>query len=156
MRGRMHGRTTAAADLTFMLRTSVEGVGPKTAQLLVDHFGTDIVSVLSSASAQARLQQVPGIGRSKAAKIKTNWDEQAGTQVGSLRGVGGVGLEAQLVWAWACASQGQACGTGRQVGRREGRQWAEAGWQAGGRQWAEAGWQAGGAALGRGRLAAVY
>jgi exodeoxyribonuclease V alpha subunit len=43
-------------------------------QKIVDHFGTDTFRVLSSES--ARLQEVEGIGKHRAAKIKQAWDSQ--------------------------------------------------------------------------------
>lgn len=52
----------------------IEGIGKVYAKKIVDHFGKDTFSVLSTAS--ARLLEVEGVGRQRAAKIKEAWDQQ--------------------------------------------------------------------------------
>jgi exodeoxyribonuclease V alpha subunit len=52
----------------------VPGIGPVYANKIVDAFGTDTFRILSEES--ARLRQVPGIGKVRAASIKQAWDEQ--------------------------------------------------------------------------------
>ncbi len=52
----------------------VPGIGQVYANKIVDAFGTDTFRVLSEES--GKLRQVPGIGKVRAASIKTAWDEQ--------------------------------------------------------------------------------
>jgi exodeoxyribonuclease V alpha subunit len=52
----------------------IEEIGKVYSHKIVDHFGTDMFKVLSSES--ARLQEVEGIGKRRAAKIKQAWDSQ--------------------------------------------------------------------------------
>jgi exodeoxyribonuclease V alpha subunit len=52
----------------------VPGIGRVYANKIVDAFGTDTFRVLSEES--ARLRDVPGIGRKRAAAIKSAWDEK--------------------------------------------------------------------------------
>ena len=52
----------------------VPGIGKVYANKIVDAFGTDTFRVLSEES--ARLRDVPGIGRKRAAAIKQAWDEK--------------------------------------------------------------------------------
>ncbi len=52
----------------------IEGIGKIYAKKIVDHFGKDTFSVLSTES--ARLLEVEGIGKQRAAKIKSAWDQQ--------------------------------------------------------------------------------
>ncbi|MDR1255896.1 MAG: ATP-dependent RecD-like DNA helicase [Puniceicoccales bacterium] len=52
----------------------IEGIGKIYAKKIVDHFGKDTFSVLSTES--ARLLEIEGIGRHRAEKIKAAWDQQ--------------------------------------------------------------------------------
>lgn len=52
----------------------VQGIGPKYADRIVDTFGADTLKVISEES--KRLQEVPGIGKERAASIKSAWDDQ--------------------------------------------------------------------------------
>jgi len=52
----------------------VPGIGKVYANKIVDAFGTDTFRVLSEES--AKLRKVPGIGKVRAASIKSAWDEQ--------------------------------------------------------------------------------
>ena len=58
------------------------GVGPVTAQRMVAAFGTEVESVLDAPDAAARLQDVPGVGRTTAGRIKRAWDETRGVREG--------------------------------------------------------------------------
>ncbi|MDE6431899.1 MAG: ATP-dependent RecD-like DNA helicase, partial [Opitutales bacterium] len=52
----------------------IEGIGKVYAKKIVDYFGKDTFSVLSTES--VRLLEVDGIGKQRAAKIKEAWDQQ--------------------------------------------------------------------------------
>ncbi len=52
----------------------VAGIGPAYAHKIVDAFGTETFRILSEES--ARMREVPGIGRKRAAAIKQAWDEK--------------------------------------------------------------------------------
>ena len=52
----------------------VPGIGKHFANKIVDHFGEKTLQIISDES--ARLKDVPGIGKKRAADIKTAWDEQ--------------------------------------------------------------------------------
>ncbi|MGJ3243386.1 MAG: SF1B family DNA helicase RecD2 [Opitutales bacterium] len=52
----------------------VPGIGPKYADKIVDHFGTETLDIISHHS--RRLQEVPGIGKGRAEAIKKAWDAQ--------------------------------------------------------------------------------
>lgn len=52
----------------------IHGIGKSYAEKIVDHFGIDTINIISSSS--ARLEEIPGIGRSRAKSIKQAWQEQ--------------------------------------------------------------------------------
>jgi exodeoxyribonuclease V alpha subunit len=52
----------------------IKGIGPKTAERIVDHFGTDTLDVIEE-DAQ-RLAEVPGLGPKRTAAIAAAWVEQ--------------------------------------------------------------------------------
>lgn len=52
----------------------VPGIGRAMADRIVDRFGADTLRILREES--ARLREVPGIGKQRAAAIKAKWDEQ--------------------------------------------------------------------------------
>ena len=52
----------------------IRGLGPKTADRIVDHFGTDTLRILDEAPDQ--LTQLPGIGRKRAEAIAQAWQTQ--------------------------------------------------------------------------------
>ena len=54
------------------------GVGPKTAERIVDTFGMETPKILSQYS--ARLKEVPGLGKKKALEIKTAWHSVEGNR----------------------------------------------------------------------------
>ncbi|MDT0306329.1 ATP-dependent RecD-like DNA helicase [Streptomyces sp. DSM 44917] len=52
----------------------IKGIGPKTAERIVDHFGTDTLEVIEADP--ARLIAVPGLGPKRTALIAAAWEEQ--------------------------------------------------------------------------------
>ena len=52
----------------------VKGIGPKFAQLIVGHFGTDTIEVIETDI--ERLYEVPGIGKKRVQKIRESWEKQ--------------------------------------------------------------------------------
>ena len=62
----------------MLLGAALPGVGPKTAALIAEEFGTSIESVMNSAAAAKKLSRVRGIGPKTADKIKTAWDATKG------------------------------------------------------------------------------
>ena len=81
----------AQADKVDALQTSEEesmtavlfgarlpGVGPVTARRMVNHYGSELGSVMDAPDAARRLAQVKGIGIKSAARIKAAWDNSRG------------------------------------------------------------------------------
>lgn len=60
------------------LASSISGLGPKTTQLLIEHFGDNLKSVLECEDAEKQLVKVKGVGRKIAAKIKEGWNKNQG------------------------------------------------------------------------------
>lgn len=56
----------------------IPGIGAKYADKIVDKFGKDTLSVISNET--MKLQQIPGIGKERAKKIKAAWEEQEHTR----------------------------------------------------------------------------
>ncbi len=52
----------------------IKGIGKKYAEKIVDHFGLETLSIIDQFS--ARLREVPGIGKDRAASIRSAWVEQ--------------------------------------------------------------------------------
>ena len=83
-----YGRQFKAEHLTRALPVSeagmkrylgsglIKGVGPKTAEKIVDHFGIDTLSVLDGKDAARRLREVESVGRYRANSIAEAWVEQ--------------------------------------------------------------------------------
>lgn len=83
----MHGRQFKASSITCITPTSIEGlrrylasglihgIGPKYAQLIVNHFGINTADVLSHHS--GRLREIRGIGPKRIAQIRESWREAA-------------------------------------------------------------------------------
>jgi Holliday junction resolvasome RuvABC DNA-binding subunit len=69
--------------LEGLLQSSVAGVGPKTAALLVDAFGPSITDVLNAPDAEKRLRTVHGIGPKLAEKIRHSWLQGRGEACGT-------------------------------------------------------------------------
>ncbi|MBB0245011.1 ATP-dependent RecD-like DNA helicase, partial [Streptomyces alkaliphilus] len=91
MRGRwgshpQHGRQFQVDNYTTVLPATVQGIrrylgsglikgiGPKTAERIVDHFGTDTLDVIEADP--KRLIEVPGLGPKRTALIGAAWEEQ--------------------------------------------------------------------------------
>jgi len=62
------------------------GVGPKTAERLVQAYGDGVMEVLDGKAAAAALARVPGIGAAQAARIKAAWDANRGARAPPERG----------------------------------------------------------------------
>jgi exodeoxyribonuclease V alpha subunit len=52
----------------------IKGIGPKTAERIVDHFGTDTLDVIEADA--TKLIEVPGLGPKRTKKIAAAWEEQ--------------------------------------------------------------------------------
>lgn len=52
----------------------VKGIGPSTAKLLIESFGSDVFQIIEKAP--QKLLELPGIGEKKLEMITTGWDEQ--------------------------------------------------------------------------------
>lgn len=63
---------------------SIKGVGPKTAQQLVDEYGDTILEVLDSQDAVSKLCKIKRLGRSRARQIKESWDSVAGARQATI------------------------------------------------------------------------
>lgn len=68
--------TTAAAIEKYLASGLLKGIGPKTAERIVEHFGDKTLDVLDQTP--ARLLEVGSIGRKKAEAILASWDVQRG------------------------------------------------------------------------------
>lgn len=62
-----------AAGIARFLCGSVPGIGPKTADLIVKHFGDDTLAILDKSP--RRLVEVPGIGPRRAADLAAAWKQ---------------------------------------------------------------------------------
>jgi exodeoxyribonuclease V alpha subunit len=58
----------------YLGSTMIDGVGPKTAEAIVEHFGADTLDVLDDEP--ERLQEVDGVGPKRAASIAESWEDQ--------------------------------------------------------------------------------
>ncbi|KAG7669856.1 hypothetical protein Ndes2437B_g06050 [Nannochloris sp. 'desiccata'] len=93
-------RPVGHSDLVAYLSGGIlPGVGPVTAQRMVDRYKEDIVDILDSPDAVAKLSTCEGVGRSKALKIKDGWDAGKDARLGSqfLRDAGVPAALAQRV-----------------------------------------------------------
>src|SRR5690606_25624710 len=52
----------------------IKGIGPKTADRIVDHFGTTTLDVIDDDA--GRLIEVPGLGPKRTKRIAAAWEEQ--------------------------------------------------------------------------------
>ena len=87
---RVHGKQLKAEALTlappntpegmarYLASGLVKGVGPKTAERLVEKFGVGVFDVIEHHP--ERLADVPGIGKSRRVKITAAWNEQRGVR----------------------------------------------------------------------------
>ena len=67
---------TKQAISDYLSSGVIRGIGKQTAQLLVKHFGTNTLDILSNSP--ENLQSVPGIGKKKSQQIQKSWQEQQG------------------------------------------------------------------------------
>jgi exodeoxyribonuclease V alpha subunit len=67
--------STADGIIRFLGSGAIPGVGPKTAKVIVDHFGAETLKILDKYP--KRLREVPGIGRKKAGMIVDAWQESS-------------------------------------------------------------------------------
>ncbi len=65
--------TTESGIVNYLSSGIVKGIGPKTAQKIVDFFGTETIEVLDNAS--DRLSEVPGLKRELIRGLKQAWEE---------------------------------------------------------------------------------
>ena len=70
--------TTSLGIERYLASGIIRGIGAPTARLLVEHFGEDTLTVLSEHP--ARLLEIRGIGKKKAAMIAESFREQQGTR----------------------------------------------------------------------------
>lgn len=70
--------THEAAILKYLSSGAIKGVGPKTAERIVSHFGKDTFDVIENTPSW--LAEVPGISRKKAAEIGRLFSEQFGVR----------------------------------------------------------------------------
>ncbi|MGB0646302.1 MAG: ATP-dependent RecD-like DNA helicase [Bradymonadia bacterium] len=82
----------------FLSSGRIEGIGPKLAQRLVDHFGAETIEVITNHS--ARLAEVPGIGRKRRAEITARVQEGAWQREAMifLHGLGLGSAHALKIW----------------------------------------------------------
>ena len=65
-----------AAILDYLSSGVIRGIGKQTAELLLKHFGTDILNILSNTPDE--LRKIPGIGKKKCQQISDSWKTQQG------------------------------------------------------------------------------
>jgi exodeoxyribonuclease V alpha subunit len=65
-----------AAILDYLSSGVIRGIGKQTAELLLKHFGTDILNILSNTPDE--LRKIPGIGKKKCQQIADSWKTQQG------------------------------------------------------------------------------
>lgn len=72
--------STRRAIIRYLASGIIKGIGPKTAERIVDHFGPDTLDILDESP--RRLLEVPSIGRKKVEAIVAGWTEdQAANKV---------------------------------------------------------------------------
>ena len=64
------------AIVHYLSSGAIRGIGKQLAQQLVDHFGTDLLDILSNQP--DKLLTLPGIGKKKLAGIRASWETQQG------------------------------------------------------------------------------
>ncbi|QSH41688.1 ATP-dependent RecD-like DNA helicase [Lentisphaerota bacterium ZTH] len=67
--------STREGIVKYLSSGMIEGIGPKYAECIVNHFGEKTLDILDNYS--VRLQEVPGIGKKRAAMISGAWKEQS-------------------------------------------------------------------------------
>ena len=89
--------TSREGMLRFLASGLIRGIGPKLAEAIVRHFGSDTAKILEERP--DRLREVPGIGRAKLKTIRDSWSEQRNCRdtLIFLQGQGiGTGLSARI------------------------------------------------------------
>ena len=66
--------STVGAIERYLCSGMIKGIGPKTAQRIVKHFGADTLRILDESP--EKLAEVPSLGQKKAALIIQSWEEQ--------------------------------------------------------------------------------
>ncbi|MDD5598615.1 MAG: ATP-dependent RecD-like DNA helicase [Victivallaceae bacterium] len=66
---------TREGIIRYLSSGMIEGIGPKNAENIVNHFGDKTLEILDHYS--ARLKEVPGIGKKRAAQISEAWKAQS-------------------------------------------------------------------------------
>ena len=114
-----HGRQFKATNYRLMLPATIEGIrkylgsglikgiGPVTADRIVDYFGADTLSIIDSEP--LRLREVPSLGPKRASIIQTAWAEQQAIKevMVLLQGLGvNTGLAVRIFKAYGDASLG--------------------------------------------------
>src|SRR5581483_2607621 len=69
---------TAHGLVKYLGSGAIKGIGPKTAQRIVDTFGLETMKVLDETP--ERLLEVSGLGKKKAAEVQRLWAEQKGVR----------------------------------------------------------------------------
>ncbi|MCP3965004.1 MAG: ATP-dependent RecD-like DNA helicase [Lentisphaerae bacterium] len=67
--------STREGIVKYLSSGMIEGIGPKYAECIVEHFGEKTLDILDNYS--IRLKEVPGIGKKRAAMISAAWKEQS-------------------------------------------------------------------------------
>lgn len=67
--------STREGIIKYLSSGMIEGIGPKNAENIVNHFGDKTLEILDHYS--ARLKEVPGIGKKRAAQISEAWQAQS-------------------------------------------------------------------------------
>ena len=65
--------TTESGIINYLSSGIVKGIGPKTAQKIVDYFGTDTINILDNTP--QRLNEIPGLKRELAKSLMIAWTE---------------------------------------------------------------------------------
>src|SRR5882724_11846891 len=65
--------TTESGIVNYLSSGIVKGIGPKTAQKIVDHFGTETIKILDNTP--QRLNEIPGLKRELAKSLMIAWTE---------------------------------------------------------------------------------
>jgi exodeoxyribonuclease V alpha subunit len=67
--------STRQGIIKYLSSGMIDGIGPKYAENIVEHFGDKTLQILDNYS--ARLKEVPGIGKKRAAQISEAWKAQS-------------------------------------------------------------------------------
>lgn len=67
--------TTADGIVRYLSSGVLKGVGPKTAQQIVDHFGSETLTILTHHS--QRLRELPGFGPKKLKQLRESWADES-------------------------------------------------------------------------------